>query len=51
MIVYLTNKTQFRVDILSNRIEEIAHESFQGALGKFVGTSELADTARSSIQH
>jgi hypothetical protein len=50
MIVYLANKTEFHADILSNPIEEIAHESFQGALGKSVGTSELADTARSSIQ-
>jgi hypothetical protein len=29
MIVYLANKSQFREDILSNRIEEIVHESFQ----------------------
>jgi len=28
MIVYLANKSQFRDDILSNRIEEIVHESF-----------------------
>ena len=42
MIVYLANKTQFREDILSNRIEEIVHESFQGALGKSVGAAELA---------
>jgi hypothetical protein len=34
MIVYLANKTRFRADILSNRIEEIVHQSFQGALGK-----------------
>lgn len=29
MIVYLANKTQFREGILSNRIEEIAYESFK----------------------
>jgi hypothetical protein len=27
MIVYLANKTRFREDILSNRIEEIVHDS------------------------
>ena len=42
MIVYLANKTQFRDDILSNRIEEIVHESFQRELGGRVGPSELA---------
>jgi hypothetical protein len=42
MIVYLANKTQFRDDILSNRIEEIVHDSFKGVLGKTVGASELA---------
>jgi len=26
MIVYLANKSQFREDILSNRIEEIVHD-------------------------
>ena len=31
MIVYLANKTRFRDDILSNRIEEIVHESVKGA--------------------
>jgi len=49
MIVYLADKTQFRDDILKER-GRLAHESFQGALGKSVGTSELADTAHSSIQ-
>jgi hypothetical protein len=34
MIVYLANKTQFRDDILSNRIEEIVHDSFKVALWK-----------------
>lgn len=34
MIVYLANKTQFRDDILSNRIEEIVHDSFKGVLRK-----------------
>jgi len=42
MIVYLANKSQFREDILSNRIEEIVHESFQRTLGKSVGAGELA---------
>jgi hypothetical protein len=42
MIVYLANKTRFRADILSNRIEEIVHESMQKELGKSVGASELA---------
>jgi uncharacterized protein len=41
MIVYLANKTQFREDILSNRIEEIVHDSFQCQLGKSVGESKL----------
>ena len=41
MIVYLANKTRLRADILSNRIEEIVHESFQGALGKAVGASDV----------
>ena len=27
MIVYLANKTQFRADILSNRIEEIVQQT------------------------
>ena len=40
MIVYLANKSQFREDIFSNRIEEIVHESFQRTLGKSVGASE-----------
>jgi uncharacterized protein len=42
MIVYLANKNRFREDILSNRVEEIVHESFQRQLGKSVGASELA---------
>ena len=42
MIVYLANKTQFREDILSNRIEDIVHDSFQRNLGGRVGASELA---------
>ena len=50
MIVYLATKTQFRADILSNRIEEIVHESFHGALGKSVGTSELASW-KHSLRH
>ncbi len=50
MIVYLANKTQFRDDILSNRIEEIVHDSFCGALGKSVGAGELASW-KNSLRH
>ncbi len=50
MIVYLANKTRFREDILSNRIEEIVHESLQGTLGKSVGASELASW-KNSLRH
>ena len=50
MIVYLANKTQFRDDILSNRIEEIVHESFQGTLGRSVGAAELASW-KNSLRH
>lgn len=50
MIVYLANKTQFREDTLSNRIEEIVHESLQGTLGKTVGASELASW-KNSLRH
>jgi uncharacterized protein len=50
MIAYLANKARFREDILSNRIEEIVHESFRGALGKSVGTSELASW-KNSLRH
>ncbi len=42
MIVYLQTKSQFREDILSNRIEDKVLDSFKGALGKKVGSSELA---------
>ncbi len=42
MIVYLANKTKFRDDIFSNRIEEIVHEAFRAKLGKSVGDSELS---------
>jgi hypothetical protein len=41
MIVCLANKTRFRDDILSNRIEEIVLESFQAKLGKSVGPSAM----------
>ena len=41
MIVYLATKTEFRADILSNRIEEKILDSFKGVLGKSVGVSEL----------
>ncbi|MFM2221189.1 MAG: hypothetical protein RLZZ553_937 [Verrucomicrobiota bacterium] len=41
MIVYLATKADFRADILSNRIEEKIHDSFQGVTGKSVGASEL----------
>jgi DUF2075 family protein len=50
MIVYLANKTQFRADILSNRIEEIVHDSFKKELGKSVGASELASW-KNSLRH
>jgi uncharacterized protein len=50
MIVYLANKTRFREDILSNRIEEIVHDSFKGVLGKTVGASELASW-KNSLRH
>jgi DUF2075 family protein len=50
MIVYLANKARFREDILSNRIEEIVHESFQHQLGKSVGASELASW-KNSLRH
>jgi DUF2075 family protein len=50
MIVYLANKSQFREDILSNRIEEIVHDSFQRQLGKSVGASELASWKNSLRQ-
>jgi hypothetical protein len=50
MIVYLANKSQFREDILSNRIEEIVHESFKRQLGKSVSASELASWKHSLRQ-
>ena len=50
MIAYLANKTRFREDILSNRIEEIVHEALKGALGKSVGASELA-CWKNSLRH
>ncbi len=50
MIVYLANKTQFREDILSNKIEEIVHESFQRNLGGKVGASEL-NSWKNSLRH
>jgi uncharacterized protein len=50
MIVYLANKIRFREDILSNRIEEIVHDSFKGVLGKTVGASELASW-KNSLRH
>lgn len=42
MIVYLATKSDFRADILSNRIEERILNSFKGVLGKSVGDSELS---------
>lgn len=42
MIVYLATKTEFKADILSNRIEEKILASFKGVLGSSVGDSELA---------
>jgi len=62
MIVYLANKSQFREDILSNRIEEIVHESFQprnkltGTLKKsrisnlFVGSGAFTATPSNTFQ-
>jgi hypothetical protein len=50
MIVYLANKTQFRAEILSNRIEEIVHESLKGTLGKSVGAAEVASW-KNSLRH
>jgi hypothetical protein len=50
MIVYLANKTQFRADILSNRIEEIVHESVKRELGKSVGAAELTSW-KNSLRH
>ncbi len=47
---YLANKTRFREDILSNRIEEIVLESFQAKLGKSVGSSELSSW-KNSLRH
>jgi DUF2075 family protein/SOS-response transcriptional repressor LexA len=41
MIVYLATKTEFKADILSNRIEEKILASFKGVLGSSVGDSEL----------
>ena len=41
MIVCLANKARFRDDILSNRIEEIVHDSFQANLGKSVGCTAM----------
>lgn len=49
MIVYLATKTQFRADILKER-GRLAHGSFQGALGKSVGASELASW-KHSLRH
>lgn len=49
MIVYLANKTRFREDVLTNRIEEIVHESVKGVLGKSVGASELTSWKNSLL--
>jgi len=50
VIVYLANKTRFREDIVSNRIEEIVHEAFRAKLGKSVGESELSSW-KHSLRH
>ena len=42
MIVYLATKTEFKSDILSNRIEEKILASFQGVPGRSIGEIELA---------
>jgi hypothetical protein len=49
MIVHLANKTRFRADILKER-GRLAHETFQSALGKSVGASELASW-KNSLRH
>lgn len=41
MIVYLSTKSGFRDDVLTNRIEEKVHQEFSSKFGKLVGTSEL----------
>jgi DUF2075 family protein len=50
MIVYLANKSRFREDVLSNRIEEIVLDSFRAKLGKSVGESEVASW-KHSLRH
>ena len=50
MIVHLANKTRFRADILSNRIEEVVHESMRKERGESVGASELASW-KNSLRH
>lgn len=50
MIVYLADKTKFRDDVFTNRIEEIVLESFQAKLGKSVGKSEISSW-KHSLQH
>jgi DUF2075 family protein len=42
MIIYLAHKAKFREDVLSNRIEEIVHDSFRAKLGKSVTESEFS---------
>ena len=49
-VIVFANKTRFREDILSNRIEEIVRESFQRQLGKSVGANELASWKHSLRQ-
>ena len=50
MIVYLQNKAKFREDVLSNRIDEIIHESIKGTLARSVGEREVASW-RNSLRH
>lgn len=50
MIVYLADKSRFRDDVFTNRIEEIVLGSFQAKLGKSVGKSELSSW-KHSLQH
>ncbi len=47
MIFYFAKKNTFPGGILSNQIEEIVHESFQGVLGISVGSSVLSSRKNS----
>jgi hypothetical protein len=49
MIVYLANKSQFRAGILKER-GRLAHESFQGVVGKSAGTRVMSPR-ENSLRH